>query len=177
MVRGEMYDASDPELAELRLRGQKLVRRYNALDDDAQPQRDAILRDLLARVGEGCLVQSGFRCEYGFNIELGDRVFINYDCVLLDVCPIRVGSRCQIGPRVQFLTATHPLDPAERAKGPEAGRPITLGDDVWLGGGVILNPGVTVGAGTTVAAGAVVTKNLPGRVFAAGVPARVLRDL
>lgn len=177
MVAGQAYLASDPELRDRRLRGQGLIRRYNELDDDQQAERDTILRELLARIGERCLLQSGFRCEYGFNVTLGDDVFMNYGCVLLDVCPITIGSRVMFGPGVQLLTPTHPIDPTERAKGPESGRPIVIEDDVWLGGAVIVGPGVTIGAGTTVGSGAVVTKDLPPRVFAGGNPARVIREI
>ncbi len=177
MIRGELYDASDAELVALRASVQRAIRRYSELDDEDQTERDATLLGLLGRVGTGCLLQSGFRCEYGFNVELGDQVFMNYGCVLLDVCPIRIGSRSMFGPLVQLLTPTHPIDPAERAGGLEAGRPITIGEDVWLGGGVIVNPGVTIGAGTAVGSGAVVTKDLPPRVFAGGNPARVIREL
>lgn len=187
MVNGQAFDPGDPELCELRLRGQRLIRRYNTLDDDAQPARDSVLAELLGRIGAGCLVQSGFRCEYGFTVELGDRVFMNYGCVLLDVCPIRIGNRTLLGPNVQLLTPTHPLVPEERTlgttDGPEApsmvekGKPITIGDDCWLGGGVIVNPGVTIGDGTTVGSGSVVTKDLPPRVLAAGNPARAIRDV
>lgn len=177
MIRGELYDASDPALAARRLEVQRILRVYNELDDDAQPLRDEILRGLLASVGSGCLVQSGFRCEYGFNIELGSRVFMNYDCVVLDVCPVRIGDRCQFGPGSHIYTPTHPLDPDTRAEGTEAGKPVTIENDVWLAGRVTVNPGVTIGRGTTVGAGSVVTRDLPARVFAAGNPARVIREL
>ncbi len=177
MIRGELYDASDAELLAIRASVQRTIRRYNELDDEDQTQRDTMLRNLLGKVGTGCLLQSGFRCEYGFNVELGNQVFMNYGCILLDVCPIRIGSRSMLGPLVQLLTPTHPIDPVERANGLEAGKPITIGEDVWLGGGVIVNPGVTIADGTTVGAGAVVTKDLPPRVFAAGNPARVIREL
>ncbi|MEO0484193.1 MAG: sugar O-acetyltransferase [Planctomycetota bacterium] len=177
MIAGEAYDPRDPGLASARARIQSVVRRYNELDDGDQDERDALLRGALGRIGERVVLQSGLRFEYGFTIELGDDVFMNYGCVLLDVCPIRIGSRVLFGPNVQLLTPTHPLDPVERSSGRESGRPITVGDDVWLGGGVIVNPGVTIGSGTTVGAGSVVPKDLPERVFAAGVPARVVREL
>ena len=112
-----------------------------------------------------------FRCDYGRHIEIGARTFVNYDCVMLDVAPIRIGAACQIATRVQLLTAAHPIDPAPRRDGWEYGRPITLGDNVWLGGGAIVCPGVTIGDNTVVGAGAVVTRDLPADVVAVGVPA------
>lgn len=177
MIRGQLYDASDPELCDLRLRGQRVCRAYNALDDDAQPERARILQGFLGAIGQRTVVQSGVRIEYGFNVSIGSGCYVNYDVIFLDICPITIGDRVQIAPRVQLVTATHPLDPAERAKGPESGAPIRIGDDVWLGAGVIVLPGVTIGEGTTVASGAVVAKDLPPRVLAGGVPAKVIREL
>jgi maltose O-acetyltransferase len=118
-----------------------------------------------------------FRCDYGGHITIGARTFVNYDCVMLDVAPIRIGAACQLAPRVQLLTATHPIDPEPRRRGWESAEPITIGDNVWLGGGAILCPGVTIGEDTVVGAGAVVTRDLPAGVVAAGVPARVLREI
>ena len=177
MISGGSYDPQDPELVSTRARVQRIVREYNALNDDQQSKRDDLLRGAFGRMGERVVIQSGLRFEYGFTVELGDDVFMNYGCVLLDVCPIVIGSRVLFGPNVQLLTPTHPLDPEERATGLESGRAIGIGDDVWLGGGAIVNPGVTIGSGTTVGAGSVVTRDLPDRVFAAGSPARVIREL
>ncbi len=118
-----------------------------------------------------------FRCDYGSHITIGAGTFVNYDCVMLDVAPIRIGAACQLAPRVQLLTATHPIDPEPRRLGWESAEPITVGDNVWLGGGAIVCPGVTIGEDTVVGAGAVVTRDLPGGVVAAGVPARVIREI
>ena len=131
---------------------------------------------MLRHVGEGVVVRPPFSCEYGA-ISIGDRTFVNVDAVMLDVAPITIGAACQIATRVQLLTATHPIDPEPRRLGWEYGEPITIADNVWLGGGVIVCPGVTIGQDTVVGAGAVVTRDLPAGVVAAGVPARVRREI
>ena len=177
MLRGDLYQAGDPELAADSARAQALVERYNATLHDEQELRDRLLRELLGEVGDGVVVRPPFRCDYGSYIAIGPGTFLNYDCVLLDVAPIRIGAACQLATRVQLLTATHPLDPGPRRDGWESGEPISIGDNVWLGGGAIVCPGVTIGAHTVVGAGAVVTRDLPAGVVAVGVPARVLREL
>ena len=177
MLRGELYLASDPELAADLARCQEVLERYNAIPDADGDGRDRVLRELLGEVGEGVAVRPPFRCDYGWNISIGSRTFVNYGCVMLDVVPIRIGAHCQIASGVQLLAATHPLEAAPRRDGWEYGEPITLGDNVWLGGGVVVCPGVTIGDDTVVGAGAIVTRDLPAGVVAVGNPARVLRDL
>jgi maltose O-acetyltransferase len=176
MLRGELYIAGDAESTAEYERAQELLRRFNGAAPGAWAERDALLRDLLRHVGEGVVVRPPFFCEYG-NIRLGDRTFVNVDAIVLDVAPVAIGAACQIAARVQLLTATHPIDPEPRRIGWEYGEPITIADNVWLGGGVIVCPGVTIGPDTVVGAGAVVTKDLPAGVVAAGVPARVLREI
>jgi maltose O-acetyltransferase len=177
MLRGELYRADDPELAADFARAQELVERYNATRHDEQELRDRLLRELLGEAGDGVVVRMPFRCDYGTRISIGAGTFLNYDCVLLDVAPIRIGAACQLAPRVQLLTAAHPLDPGPRRDGWEYAEPIAVGDNVWLGGGAIVCPGVAIGADTVVGAGAVVTRDLPAGVVAAGVPARVVREI
>ena len=174
MLRGEPYLADDPELVAGRVRAEKLIARYNAA---APGDRDALLRELLGEVGEGVVVRPPFFCDYGSYISIGAGTFVNYDCVMLDVAPIRIGAACQIASAVQILTPTHPIDPEERRAGWEAAEPITIGDNVWLGGGAIVCPGVTIGEDTVVGAGAVVTRDLPAGVVAYGNPARVAREI
>lgn len=175
MERGELYLATDPALVADRLRAQEVLHRYNATGPGDQEERDRLLRGLLGHVGDGVVVMPTFRCDYGPSINIGDRTFVNYDCVMLDIALIRIGADCQVAPRVQLLTATHPIDPGLRAEGWEYAKPITIGDKVWLGGGVIVCPGVTIGDGTVVGAGAVVTRDLPAGIVAVGNPARVRR--
>ncbi|MER5770960.1 sugar O-acetyltransferase [Streptomyces sp. NPDC001985] len=177
MARGEMYDASDPLLEPHRLRCLDLLDAFNRTALRDFPAREAILRRLLARVGPGGWVMPRFLCEFGFFIELGPRVRINYDAVLLDCAPIVIGADVWIGPRCQLYTANHPFDPELRGALREQARPIELGDSVWLGGGTIVLPGVSIGAGAVVGAGSVVTRDLPPSVVAAGNPARVIRPL
>jgi maltose O-acetyltransferase len=176
MLRGELYRL-DPELSAEAARAMELMDRYNATRHDERELRDRLLRELLGDVGEGVVIRPTFRCDYGKHISIGAGTFLNFDCVLLDVAPIRIGAACQLGTRVQLLTPTHPIDPEPRRAGWEAAEPITIGDNVWLGGGAIVCPGVTIGDDTVVGAGAVVTRDLPARVVAVGTPARVLREI
>jgi maltose O-acetyltransferase len=177
MLRGELYRADDPELEAAMARAQALVERYNATPHAEPELRDRLLRELLGDVGERVVVRSPFHCDYGSHISIGAGTFVNYGCVFLDVVPIRIGEACQVAPKVQLLTADHPVDPQPRRDGWESGLPIVLEDNVWLGGGAIVCPGVTIGENTVVGAGAVVTRDLPAGVVAAGVPARVLREI
>ena len=177
MLRGELYMFDDPELAADYARAQELLERYNATRHVEQDLRNGLLRDLLGEVSEGVVVRPAFRCDYGSHIAIGARTFVNYDCVMLDVAPIRIGAACQIATCVQLLTATHPIDPEPRHLGWESAEPITIGDNVWLGSGAIVCPGVTIGDDTVVGAGSVVTRDLPARVVAFGNPARVHRSI
>ncbi len=177
MLRGELYLADDAEIAADQARAQRLLERYNASAHDEQELRDRLLRELVAEVGDGVVVRPPFRCDYGNHITIGARTFVNYDCVFLDVAPIRIGAACQIATGVQLVTPTHPIDPEPRRLGWEAAEPITIGDNVWLGSGVIVGPGVTIGDDTVVGAGAVVMRDLPAGVVAVGVPARVHREI
>lgn len=177
MLAGELYIADDPELAADYLRAMDLMERFNAGPAADGEGRRAILRELLGHIGEGSAIRPPLYCDYGQYISIGTGTFVNMGAVMLDVAPITIGDDCQIGPNVQFLTPTHPLDPEPRRQKWEAAKPITLGDNVWLGGGVILCPGVTVGDNAVVGAGAVVTRDVPANVLAAGNPARVIRQL
>jgi maltose O-acetyltransferase len=177
MLRGELYVFDTPDIQAAHARAQELLERYNATRHVDTDERERLLRQLLAAVGEGVVIQPPLRCDYGSQITIGARTFINYDCVMLDGAPIAIGSHCQIAPRVQLLTATHPIDPEPRRRGWEYAKPIAIGDNVWLGGGAIVCPGVTIGDDTVVGAGAVVTRDLPSGVVAAGVPARALREI
>ena len=177
MLRGELYLAGDAEIQADLARAGALMERFNTTRHHENGERGAILRELLGEVGDGVVVRPPFRCDYGSYISIGAGTFVNYDCVMLDVAPIRIGAVCQLAPRVQLLTATHPIDPGPRRVGWESAEPIAIGDNVWLGGGAIICPGVTIGSRTVIGAGSVVTKNLPDDVFAAGNPCRVVRAI
>lgn len=176
MLRGELYLVDD-QLGSDYARAQTLLERFNASPHADQGGRDAILEELLGHIGEGVIIRPPFRCDYGTQISIGSGTFVNFDCVMIDVAPIRIGEACQIATKVQLLTATHPIEPEPRRQGWESGQPITLGDNVWLGGGAIVCPGVTIGEDTVVGAGAVVTTDLPAGVLAVGVPARIKRAI
>ena len=171
MLAGELYYAGDPELVEERARCERLMRDYNERGDIG------VLRELIGALGTESYIRPPFFCDYGYNVRLGDHVFMNFNCVMLDVVAITLGDRVQVASAVQFLAADHPLDVAERASGRESGQPISVEDDVWLGGGAILCPGVTVGRGSVIGAGSVVTRDIPAGVLAVGNPCRVLRKL
>jgi len=176
MLRGEPY-LVDEELRADHARAMALLERFNASPHVDREGRDAILRELLGQVGEDVVIRPPLHCDYGTQISIGAGTFVNFDCVMIDVAPIRIGEACQIATKVQLLTAAHPIEPEPRREGWESGEPITIGDNVWLGGGVIVCPGVTIGDDTVVGAGAVVTSDLPARVVAVGVPARVQREI
>ena len=177
MVSGRLYHPGDETLSEARDRAKKLTWRYNQMDPTDWAGRTALLRELLGHLGEGSWIEPSFRCDYGVNITVGDAVFINYDCIFLDVAPITIGDRVLIAPRVCLYTAGHPTDAEVRGSGLEFGLPITIGDDAWIGGSAVVLPGVTIGAKSIIAAGSVVTKDIPPNVIAAGNPCRVLRPI
>lgn len=177
MLAGDLYVADDPELARESQRAATLMRRFNTSDPTDPHARRALLVELLGSFGEGAEIRPPLYCDYGYQIHIGAGTFINFGAVLLDVATITIGEDVQIGPNVQLLTPTHPIDPDARRAKLEAAKPITIGDNVWLGGGVIVLPGVTIGENTVVGAGAVVTKDLPANVVAVGNPARVIRQL
>ena len=177
MLAGELYLAMDPELAEERTRTRLLLLELNQGREDEPEKRADILKQLIPNAGTDLWLQPPFYCDYGSNIIVGDRVFFNFNCVVLDVTYVRIGSRTLFGPNVQIYTATHPIDPVTRASGVEFAKPITIGEDVWVGGSAIINPGVRIGDRTIIGAGSVVTKDIPADVFAAGNPCKVIRQL
>lgn len=179
MLDGDLYDASDPTLTAMRNNARTLFSQYNRTPyhAGAAPERRAILEQLLGYAGESLNIQGPFYCDYGTHISIGANGFVNFNCIFLDCARITIGHNFQCAPNVQLYAAYHPLDAAERSKGPELALPITIGNNVWLGGGVIVCPGVTIGDNTTIGAGSVVTKDVPANVFAAGNPCRVIREL
>ncbi|WP_336029923.1 sugar O-acetyltransferase [Geodermatophilus sp. FMUSA9-8] len=177
MLAGELYIADDPELAEASAAAQDLAAAYNATTARQRPLRRRLLEQLLGAVGEDTEIRPPLHVDYGTSIRVGARCFANFGLVALDVAAITIGDDVQIGPNVQLLTPTHPVEPGPRREKWEAAEPITIGDNVWLGGGVVVLPGVTIGADTVVGAGSVVTRDLPAGVVAVGNPARVVRTL
>jgi maltose O-acetyltransferase len=176
MLAGEMYDPLDPELVAARVRARDLCQALNATRESDEEERRQILRRLFARGGESVWMQPPFFCDYGGNIELGERVFFNFNCIVLDVCRVRIGDYTLFGPAVQIYTPMHPFN-AEQRRREEFGKPIEIGSDVWVGGGAIILPGVRIGSRAVIGAGSVVTRDVPDGVFAAGNPCRVIREI
>lgn len=172
MLAGDHYDPGDAELCRLRSKAQRFMSSYNQTIVDDGPVRDALLQSHIGAVGESCAIRSPVYIDYGVNIYIGDRVFLNYGCVLLDVCTIHIGSGTQIGPAVQIVTADHPRDPADRAAGLEMGKPISIGENVWIGSQAVILPGVTIGNDAIVGAGSIVTRDVPPGMTVVGNPAR-----
>lgn len=177
MLRGDLYQANDPELTEDYRRCQLLVERFNASSVTEADVRRRLLEELLGDIGDGSEIRPPFHCDYGYQIHIGARTFINYGATILDCAEVRIGDEVQIATGVQLLTATHPLDASTRRQGWEYAEPISINDGVWLGGGVIVCPGIRIGENAVVGAGSVVTRDLPDNVLAVGNPARVLREL
>lgn len=173
MCAGEWHDPSDPDLTTLRHQVRARLRALNAAASDGE--RHDGLRSLFGHLGASPWIEPAFRCDYGFNIHIGDRFYANADCIFLDTCEIRIGDGCLLGPRVMLFTVNHPLQAAVRRTAIEQGKPIHIGNDVWIGGGAIVVPGVSVGHGAVIAAGSVVTRDVPAGVLVGGNPARALK--
>ena len=176
MLAGELYDALDPARVAARDRARDLCRILNASREAEQEVRRDVLSQLFAKGGDTAWMQPPFYCDYGSNIELGERVFFNFNCVVLDVCRVRIGDYTLLGPAVQILTPMHPFN-AELRRKQEYGKPIEIGADVWVGGGALILPGVHIGSRAVIGAGSVVTRDIPAETFAAGNPCRVIREI
>ncbi|NEU70332.1 sugar O-acetyltransferase [Spirosoma agri] len=177
MLAGQLYLANDDMLVAMRARARALFTHYNQTLNTDQATRTEILTALLGKAGQPVDIQPPFYCDYGTHIHLGENVFINYNCTILDCASITIGNNVFMGPNVSLYAATHPVVASERIKGPELAQPITIGDNVWLAGNVIVCAGVTIGANTTIGAGSVVTRDIPANVLAAGNPCRIIRSL
>ncbi|GAB2800273.1 sugar O-acetyltransferase [Streptomyces chlorus] len=177
MQAGDLYIADDPEIARRQQEAVRLAARFQAAFVEDAAAAQSILAELLGAVGEEAHVRPPLYVDYGSNITIGARTFVNYNLTALDVAAIVIGEDCQIGPNVQLLTPTHPVEPQPRRDKLEAAQPITIGDNVWIGGGAIVLPGVTIGDNSVIGAGAVVTKDVPANVIALGNPARPVRDV
>ncbi len=178
MLAGEIYDANnDPELKTERLRCKETIRDYNDLRPSATEARTALLKGLLGRTGESLLIEQPFYCDYGFNIEVGENFYANFNLVVLDEAKVRFGDNVFIAPNCGFYTAGHPLEASARNKGLEYARPITVGNNVWIGAGVSVLPGVTIGDNCVIGAGSVVTRDIPANMLAFGNPCRPVREI
>lgn len=175
MIAGEKYQPKDPELLKDREHVRQLVRMYNQTLELEKEKRKQLLREILGSCGENVYMEPNIRFDYGYNTHVGENFFANFDCIILDVCEVRFGDNCMLGPNVQIYTATHPIHPIERNSGLEFGKPIKIGNNVWVGGSAVILPGVTIGDNVVIAAGAVVTKDVPANVVVGGNPAKIMK--
>ena len=177
MLAGLHYNAGDPELTEARTRCRRVLKQFNESSPQEHELRSLLLRELIPLHGEGLWIEAPFFCDYGQNIWVGEKVYFNFNCTILDVMQVKIGDQVLFGPGVQIYTAMHPMDWEERASGLEFAKPVEIGSYVWVGGGAIICPGVTIGSRTVIGAGSVVTRDLPDSVFAAGNPCRIIKKL
>lgn len=177
ILKGEKYYAAETELVEKLMQTRVELWHFNNLRPDMTDEQHEIIRRLLGHVGTNFHFNQPFRCDFGFNIHIGDNFFANFNLTILDEARVTIGDNCFIGPNVSMYTACHPLDPAERNTLVEWAEPITIGDNVWIGGSATLLPGVTVGDNVVIGAGAVVTKDIPDNVVVGGNPARILKKI
>jgi maltose O-acetyltransferase len=177
MLAGEMYNPADSELIKARYRTRLLFHKFNSLSEEYLEERTKVMYEIFTAAGDNLFVEPPFYCDYGSNIKLGNNVFMNFNCCILDVATVTIGNNCMLAPNVQIYTATHPLEYKLRNSGKEYAKPITIGNNVWIGGGAIICPGVTIGDNTVIAAGAVVTKNFPKDVVIGGNPATVIKTI
>ena len=177
MLANLPYKAWLDGLSEERMANKKKIYKYNNLDPEKQNEKTALIKDILGKTGENINIEAPFHCDYGYNIEVGENFFANYNLVILDVGRVKIGDNAQIAPNVSIYTAGHPIHPDSRNSGYEYGIDVTIGDNVWIGGNSCIVPGVTVGNNVVIGAGSVVTKNLPDNVIAAGNPCRIIREI
>jgi maltose O-acetyltransferase len=177
MLASELYLASDPQLVAENKRACSLLRRYSTTTEEQQEQRIQILQELFGKVGSPVQIVPPFHCDYGSNIYVGNNLYMNYGCVILDCNTVHIGDNVLCAPYVQIYTAYHPTEPEIRLSGKELAAPIQIGNNVWIGGGAIICPGVTIGDNTTIGAGSVVVKDIPENVVAVGNPCRIIRHL
>ena len=177
MLGGELYDPADNTLHNERLNARRLCRLFNKSSEMDGTDRKLLLKELLGSTGDKFFVEPNIRCDYGYNIHIGDNFYANFDTCMLDVCEIRIGDNCLLGPGVHIYTAAHPLHPGERAAGMEFGKPVTIGDNVWIGGRAVISPGVVIGDNAVISAGAVVVKDVQANTVVGGNPAVVIRKI
>ena len=177
MLAGSPYKAWLDGLSEERLENKKKIFKYNNLEPGDEEAKDILIKEILGKTGKIINIESPFHCDYGYNIEVGENFFANYNLTILDVGKVKIGDNAQIAPNVSIYTAGHPVHPDSRNSGYEYGIPITIGDNVWIGGNTCIMPGVTIGNNVVIGAGSVVTKDLPDDVIAVGNPCKILREI
>lgn len=177
MLSGEPYLSFGEELFAERQRAKELLHDYNNLKPSQVTERDTLLKDLLGKTGNHFFIEPPFRCDYGYNIEIGDNFYSNYNCIILDCAKVTIGNNVMLAPNVSIFTAGHPIDAEKRNEGWEYAFPITIGNNVWIGGNTVINPGITIGDNVVIGSGSVVTKNIPADCIAVGNPCKVLRPV
>ena len=177
MLNGDLYNPADPELLKERLNARRLTRLYNQTIETDENKRTELIQELFGSTGKNLFIEPTFRCDYGYNIHVGQNFYANFDCVFLDVCEISIGDNCFIAPGVHIYTATHPLHPNERISGVEYGIPVKIGHNVWIGGRAVINPGVKIGNNVVIASGSVVVKDVPDNVVVGGNPAKIIKQI
>ncbi|MFD2045447.1 sugar O-acetyltransferase [Ornithinibacillus salinisoli] len=177
MLDGDLYYPADPELIKDREEARRLNRLFNQSLETEEDRRAQLLKDLFGSTGSNLFVEPDFRCDYGYNIHVGDNFYAHFNCVILDACEVRIGDNCMLAPGVHIYTATHPLNPKERISGIEFTKPVSIGNNVWIGGSAVINPGITIGNNVVIASGAIVTKDVPDNVVVGGNPAKVMKEI
>lgn len=177
MLKGALYMANDEELRQDYYRCRRLLEAFNSTPACEEEKKRSVLQELLGKTGNNIHIEAPFHCDYGHNIYVGENFYANFDCIILDVCPVTIGNNVLFAPRVSVYTAAHPIDAEVRNTGLEYGSAVTIGDNVWIGGSVVINPGVTIGSNVVIGSGSVVTKDIPDNVVAVGNPCRVLRPI
>ncbi|CEN89266.1 maltose O-acetyltransferase [[Clostridium] sordellii] len=177
MLSGKAYIASDEELVKERKYARKITRLFNQTTEEDDYERVILLKKLFGATGENIYIEPSFKCDYGSNIYIGDNFYANFNCIMLDVCEIKIGKNVMLAPNVQIYTAYHPIDAKLRNSGIEYGASVTIGDNVWIGGGAIINPGVNIGDNVVIGSGSVVTKDIPANCVAVGNPCKIIKTL
>ena len=177
MLAGQLYDATDPVLSDERQKARLIFQLINQMNEEQKVERNKLFYKLFGKAGDELWIEPPFYCDYGYNIKVGEKVFMNFNCCILDVCDVTMGNNVLLGPNVQIYTATHPMDAETRSEWLEYAKPVYIGNDVWIGGGAIINPGVTIGNGVVIGSGAVVTKDVPDNVFIGGNPAKIIKNI